>query len=194
MLQFLWKCSTRPKDFLDSNSWIPHIFANLGSTSLVKALNVLGFTCVAPVFRPLVLCSLFVPFQRKARLCQPSLTSGSGSRWPLNPQRPAKILPWYFSFKSLNSLLFLGWLILMWSLIVVVMRNCLLLLLNSARLSSDQSEINEVDYLSHEQRAIISVGSLFFVIAQFVVMKGEVEMTGRGRRSFERVGLRKLLA
>ena len=71
------------------------------------------------------------------------------------------------------------------------MRNCLLLLLNSARLSSDQSEINEVDYLSHEQRAIISVGSLFFVIAQFVVMKGEVEMTGR---SFERVGLRKLLA
>ena len=170
---------------------MPHIFANLGSTSLVKALNVLGFTCVAPVFRPLVLCSLFVPFQRKARLCQPSLTSGSGSRWPLNPQRPAKILP-YFSFKSLNSLLFLGWLIVMWSLIVVVTRSCLLL--NSARLSSDQSEINEVDYLSHEQRAIISVGSLFFVIAQFVVMKGEVEMTGRGRRSFERVGLRKLLA
>ena len=205
MLQFLWKCSTRPKDFLDSNSWIPHILAVLGSavrllrscnpiikikkdsskiTYLVKALNVLGFTCVAPVFRPPVLCSLFVPFQRKARLCQPSLTSGSGSRWPLNPQRPAKILPWYFSFKSLNSLLFLGWLILMWSLIVVVMRNCLLLLLNSARLSSDQSEINEVDYLSHEQRAIISVGSLFFVIAQFVVMKGEVDMTGRGRRSF----------
>ena len=76
-------------------------------TFLIKALNVLGFTCVAPVFRPPVLCSLFVPFQRKARLCQPSLTSGSGSRWPLNPQRPAKILP-YFSFKSLNSLLFLG--------------------------------------------------------------------------------------
>ena len=66
--------------------------------------------------------------------------------------------------------------------IVVVTRSCLLL--NSARLSSDQSEINEVDYLSHEQRAIISVGSLLFVIAQFVVLKGEVEMTGRGRRSF----------
>ena len=66
--------------------------------------------------------------------------------------------------------------------IVVVTRSCLLF--NSARLSSDQSEINEVDYLSHEQRAIISVGSLLFVIAQFVVLKGEVEMTGRDRRYF----------
>ena len=41
---------------------------------------------------------------------------------------------------------------------------------------------------------IISMGSLFFVIAQFVVLKGEVEMTGKGRRSFERIRLGKLRA
>ena len=141
-------------------------------------------------FSVLLFCVVFLSLFRE-KLASAShrwhLVVGQGGHWTHNDQPKSCHI---FPFKSLNSLLFLGWLILMWSLIVVVMRNCL----NSARLSSDQSEINEVDYLSHAQRAIISVGSLFFVIAQFVVIKGEVEMTGRGRRSFERVGLRKLLA